>query len=103
MSYDIRLTNPATGETLVTGTNTGDGTFEMWVNVTYNHAPAFRRAFGPDGVRTIYGMTGAESILALEHAMARLGDDATDGDAKRVLRALLSLARTRPDGVWDGD
>jgi hypothetical protein len=62
------------------------------------------------GIRTLYGMSGAESIPMLEDAISQLADDATDnyleateGNVKRVLFQLLALARMRPDGIWDGD
>lgn len=63
-----------------------------------------------EGIRTIYGMTGAESIPVLEAAAAKLSDEvsddyweATEGNAKRPLLQLAAMARIRPDGVWDGD
>ena len=28
---------------------------------------------------------------------------ATEGNAKRALYGLLSFAKMRPDGIWDGD
>lgn len=62
------------------------------------------------GIRTIYGMSGAESIPILENAINQLGDDAspdywepTEGNAKRALLQLLAMAKMRPDGIWDGD
>ena len=66
---------------------------------------------GEEGIRAIYGKTGAESIPMLEKAIAALGDDvdnndywhATEGNAKRALCGLLAFARMRPDGVWEGD
>lgn len=118
MSYDIRLVDPVTRETLESdvphdmrgGTYAAGGTAELWLNVTYNYGSIFRRALGPDGVRVIYGMTGAESAPALEAAAAALADDATgdyweatEGNAKRALLQLAAMARLRPDGVWEGD
>ena len=62
------------------------------------------------GIRTIYGMTGAESIPVLKAAIAQLGDDVdddywkpTEGNAKRALTQLLALATMRPEGIWHGD
>ena len=79
------------------------------MNVTYNYNPHFEQ-IGPDGIRSIYGMTGTESIPILEKAIAALKDDfqedyweATEGNAKLALRGLLEFAKMRPDGVWDGD
>ena len=118
MSYDISLRDPVTREVLrlgsphemAGGAYCAGGTDEAWLNVTYNYAPHFRRVLGERGIRTIYGMTGAESIPVLEVAAAKLADDASDdywdateGNAKRALLQLAALARLRPDGVWDGD
>lgn len=119
MSYDISLRDPVTKEVLEVesphqirgGMYCVGGTTEAWLNVTYNYGAHFRRVFGDKkGIRTIYGMTGAESIPVLKAAMDQLGDDvdpnyweATEGNAKRALAGLLALAQMRPDGVWDGD
>jgi hypothetical protein len=136
MSYDIELTDPVTGAVLELqephnmrgGTYAVGGTKRAHLNVTYNYAPMFYRAFGSAGsddetscvgqmltvahrgVRTIYGLTGAESMPILTKAIAELGDDvdpdywkATDGNAKRALLQLRALAAMRPDGLWSGD
>lgn len=120
MSYDITLNDPITKETIeITdphfmrgGTYALGGSTELWLNVTWNYGPIFRRpdVLGKEGIRIIYGMTGAESIPVLQSAIANLGDDtdpdywkATDGNAKRSLCQLLAMAQIRPDGVWDGD
>ena len=65
---------------------------------------------GEKGIRTIYGMTGEESIPVLAAAVAQLGGDVhpdywepTEGNARNALLDLLALARLRPEGVWDGD
>lgn len=118
MSYDIRLTDPVTGDTLYSrephlmagSVYAVGGTRELWLNVTYNYAPIFVRVLGEEGIRTIYGLSGAESLPLLEGAIAKLSKDATDnyyeateGNARRALRQLVALANMRPDGVWDGD
>lgn len=120
MSYDITLNDPVTGKVLeceaphqiIGGTYAVGGTQELWLNVTYNYAEHFYRedVFGEKGIRTIYGMTGAESIPVLKKAMAALKDDVskdywepTEGNAKRAIAGLLAFAQIRPDGVWDGD
>ena len=66
--------------------------------------------FGEKGIRTIYGMAGAESIPVIKAAMAQLKDDVSDnywepteGNAKKALAQLLAFAQMRPDGIWDGD
>lgn len=120
MSYDISLTDPVTKEIIEVGdthfmqggTYALGGTKELWLNVTYNYGSIFRRpeVLGEEGIRTIYGMTGAESIPVLQKAIANLDDDttpdyweATDGNAKRPLCQLLAMAQMRPDGIWAGD
>ena len=55
MSYDIRLTDPVTGETLQLdsphemrgGTYQHGGTADAWLNITYNYGPIYRRIFKP--------------------------------------------------------
>lgn len=120
MSYDIKLRDPMTKEVVELdephfmqgGTYALGGTTELWLNITYNYAKIYYRddVFGKGGIRTIYGMTGAESIPVLEKAISALGDEidedywkATEGNAKRPLYQLLAMAKMRPDGVWDGD
>lgn len=118
MSYDISLCDPVTHKTIefdtkhmITGGNRVlGGTAEAWLNITWNYSQHFCRVLGEDGIRTIYGMTGAESIPVLKAAIAKLGDDvspdyweATEGNAKKALAGLLSFAQMRPDGIWDGD
>ena len=55
-------------------------------------------------------MTGAESIPIFQKAIDALTDEVdpdywepTEGNVKKALCQLLSMARMRPDGVWDGD
>lgn len=120
MSYGISLKDPVTEEIIevkdthfMQGVNYAvGGTNELRLTVTYNYGRIFRRpeVLGEDGVRTIYGMTGAESIPVLQNAIANLGNDTspdywnpTDGNAKRALCQLLAMAQMRPDGIWDGD
>lgn len=82
MSYDISLNEPISGETIKFetaqfirgGAYAIDGTQEAWLNITYNYAEHYYRVFGEKGIRTIYGMTGAESIPIIKAAMAQHGD-----------------------------
>ena len=115
------------------GTYAMGGTTECRLNITYNYGGHFDRVFeelpaprplAPEqmrrhyaltgetvtGIRTLYGLTGAESLPILNLAIARLKDDvsddyweATEGNSKRALLQLLALATLRPDGIWDGD
>jgi hypothetical protein len=126
MSYDLGLKDAITGEWLELdephhmrgGTYCVGGSSTAQINITYNYANHFYRVIPArnldstrgGGIRSIYGMTGAESIPVLESAISILGDDVdddywkpTEGNAKRALTQCLALARMRPDGVWDGD
>lgn len=117
MSYDIELQDPVTKEVLVLnephfmrgGTYRVGGSNELSLNVTYNYAPILYDVID-GGIRGIYGKTGAESIPILDSAIGKLKDDtstdyweATEGNVKRALLQLKSMAQMRPDGVWDGD
>ena len=118
MSYDIYLCDPVTSETIVLdephflrgGTYATDGSREMHLNVTYNYRKAFVKALGEKGIRTIYGMSAADSIPLFDEAISKLADDKTDyywdpteGNAKAALIQLKALAKMRPDGIWKGD
>jgi len=117
VSYDLGLYDAITGEVLELDAphQTKGGTYQVGgcptaeINITYNYGKHYD-VIGPEGIRTIYGMTGAESMPVLEMAIASLGDDVdddywkpTEGNAKRALQQCLALARMRPDGVWQGD
>ena len=118
MSYDISLVDPVTKETLHSdkphncrgGTYAVGGTTQLYLNVTWNYAKTLYRILGPNGIRSLYGKTGAESLPMLKEAISKLGDDINadywkecDGNVKRCLSTLLAFAQLRPDGVWEGD
>lgn len=118
MSYDIQLNHQVTGEVLELDTphQMKGGTYQVGgcdtasMNITYNYGNHFYRVFDDDGIRDIYGKTGVESIPILESAISKLKDDvssdyweSTEGNAKASLIQLLTLAKLRPDGIWDGD
>ena len=120
MSYDIKLIDPITKQTLEVdtphqmygATYAIGGTTELWLNITYNYSRHYYRpsVFGAKGIRAIYGLSGADSISILQHAIDALGDDvsndyweATEGNAKKPLCMLLAMAKIRPDGIWEGD
>ena len=117
MSYDIYLRDSVTGETLeldephvlTGGTYAMGGTTECWLNVTYNYAKHYV-TIGDKGIRTIYGMTGKDSLPLLDATIEALGDDtdpnywaSTEGNAKQALINLWALAAAKPEGVWAGD
>lgn len=135
MSYDIYLTDPATHDTIILdhphqmngGTYALGGTQEAWLNVTWNYSDWYYKdyAFGNKGIRTIYGLSGVQSIPVLEQVIKGLEDSPeelpehtiqdyeahgvtgywvpTKTNAIKPLYQLLALARMRPDGVWEGD
>lgn len=135
MSYDISLCDPITKAPLETdvphmmqgGTYAVGGTTEMWINVTYNYARWYYKdyAFGENGIRSIDGLTGADSIPVLKKAISSLQsseEDLTEEEiqdfvkeeitgywlptrenAIRPLHQLLAMAKMRPDGIWEVD
>jgi hypothetical protein len=119
MSYDLALREPdgsiaivPDGHDLRGGTYALGGSAYAELNITYNYGPHFRRVFADDkGVRSLYGMTGADSIPILRSAIAQLGNDVdpndywnpTEGNAKAALTNLLFLARACPTAIWEGD
>lgn len=140
MSYDTSLCDPVTHEVLemeephkiTGGTFAMGGTKEMWLNVTWNYADWYyrpgvfaRTKKASKGIRTIYGMTGAQSIPVLKKAIAKLESMTVDisdkerreceeqgatgywlptrENAIRPLYQLLAFAQMWPDGVWEGD
>jgi len=118
MSYDIYLQDPVTKRvvqlddkhSMQGGTYVQGGTREAWLNVTYNYAKHFKKVLGGDGVRSIYGKTGQESIDILTKGIDQLKDDVdtnywkpTEGNARRSLIQLRLIAELRPDGIWYGD
>lgn len=118
MSYDISLLEPVSKKVIQFnaphqikgGTYQFGGSTEAWLNITYNYSEIFYKHFGKNGIRTIYGMTGAETISLLKNVISKLKDDEvedywepTEGNAKKSLYGLLAFAQLRPDGIWDGD
>lgn len=145
MSYDIHLEDPVTSEVIKFdtphvmrgGTYAVGGTREAWLNITYNYAqwyykdgvfPAYEDdeyGNGRSGIRSIYGLSGADSIPVLEHAIKTLeamDEDLSEEEIKKYesrnaggywtptrknaikpLYQLLAMAKMRPDAVWNGD
>lgn len=135
MSYDIYLTDPVTNDIIILdhphqmngGTYALGGTQEAWLNVTWNYGDWYRKdyAFGEEGIRAIYGLSGVQSIPVLEQAIKGLEDSPdelpehaikgyesqgvtgywipTKANAIKPLYQLLAFARMRPDGIWEGD
>lgn len=140
MSYDIYLEEPSTGETIqfdsphfmTGGTFNPNGTTDAWLNITYNYADWYykpgvfaKTTDESKGIRTIYGLSGAESIPVLKNAIHTLENSKEElskeernkyreenisgywvpekANAIKPLYQLLAMAQMRPDGVWRGD
>lgn len=118
MSYDVYLMDPVTKKTveftfkhdMKGGTFCAGGSNTAELNVTYNYSTILHRVLPPNGIRSLYGKTGAESILLLKKAIDSLKDDVnpdywtpTEGNVKQALNYLLAFASMRPDGIWNGD
>ena len=119
MSYDIRLTDPKTGETVQFdtphqyrgGTYLVGGTKDAWLNITSNYGPFFRGTIDEEkGIRALYGKTGQTCIPILQSAIERLGgipsEDywaPTAGNAGVALHDLLQLCKRAPQAILKGD
>ena len=133
MSYDIRLKDPVSDETvflpfdhvMIGGTyaaNYNEQTRrfsprpmkEAWLNITYNYGKYYYEA-EEAGIRAIYGKTGLDSLPILDHMISAIKENHSDlavndnyweacpGNAIRPLLQLKVMAQLRPDAVWDGD
>lgn len=99
MSYDITLNDRVTGEIILFekkhymggGTFAVSGSYEAWLNITYNYSRYYYEATNGDerfanqpylpnddkvnyGIRGIYGKSGAESIPMLKDMIMRIED-----------------------------
>lgn len=99
MSYDIHLKDPVTGEVakvpghlMTGGTYVADyhpetGTFtpalntEAELNITYNYGRYYYETYKEKGIRTIYGISGIDSIPMLEKMISGIEKNyKKDGD-----------------------
>ena len=117
MSYDIQFVKdgevcrlpfpPPQGGTFCPD----EGFAEAWLNITFNYGGVFarhglsviRREEQTRGIKTLEGKTAAECVRILTTVIPQLGDDvsadyweATEGNAKRALVNLLTIAITVP-------
>lgn len=94
--------------TLQGGTYIPFGTPELWLNITYNYSPFYRKIIN-DGLDYFNGMEIKESIPILQKIADNLGDDVsndywkpTEGNAKKAILDLLELAKLAPDStIWE--
>lgn len=135
MSYFVALVDPVSRESLcfesvhyMRGANyVIGGSDQAELSITYNYGRWYRKdyAFGKNGIRSINGLSGAESISVLKNAIAGLEESKeelpeeevnqcleqgvsgywmpTRENAIRPLYQLLAMAQMRPDGVWESD
>lgn len=100
MSYDIYLRDPITNETMELdephqmrgGTYAVGGESRAYFNITYNYGPILRQVLGPEGVRAIYGMTGAESLPLLGTAIDHLATEPTAADLAKLAEYKAAMA-----------
>ena len=112
MSYDVFFCDPVSKNTIELdephfmrgGTYTVGGDRMLRLNITYNYA----RNYYPHGfnIRDLDGKSALEAIPELRRVISELGDETdpdywkpTDGNAKRALIQLLTMARMRPDAI----
>jgi hypothetical protein len=89
------------------GTYPLGGRADAEYNITYNYGALYRAHLHPDGLRWLHGKRAAETVAALECAVATLGTEragdywaATPGNAGAALARLLAWARQHPDATW---
>ena len=85
-------------------------------NVTFNVSPMFYAALPDDGIRTIYGKTGAEALPILQEIRAYFEDNknylaslepsngwGTFDNTYRCLCKMVRVSMNNPDEIWQGD
>lgn len=112
MSYYVDFCDPVSGEVIEINDKhfrCGEnyvigGSTALSFNITYNYSRNY--AVHNFSIRDLKGKTALEAIPELERVIGLLGDDvdpdywkATDGNAKRALISLLTMAKMRPDAV----
>lgn len=118
MGYNVYLVDPETKEVLETeyphhikgGVHALGGTTCLELYVTYNYGKFFRRSnvLGEKGLLFLNGKLAKDTLPILKRAINALHDDSeprdywepTEGNAKKALYKLYSLALLRPDGEW---
>lgn len=112
MSYDVDFCDPVSGDVIKLndkhfmrgGAYAIGGSTKLSLNITYNYSNNY--ALHNFSIWELNGKTALEVIPELERVIELLGDDvdpdywkATDGNAKRALISLLTMAKMRPDAV----
>ena len=110
MSYDIWVVDSKGSpirHNVRGGTYALGGSMSLDVNVTFNYAPFYTKAFHDErGIKSLNGMKCMDAIPVIVEAMRRLGDDetdnywdATEGNAKRALESVLRIVSLGYDGT----
>lgn len=126
MSYDISIVDRKTRKTAKSSNphNIMGGIYhigcsqDLWLNITYNYGPLFRKAFAEyktndkQGIWVIDGQKVEDTVPILQIAINNLNTDktdnywdATEGNAREALENLLKLAKLCPKGdyIWEID
>lgn len=85
-------------------------------NITWNVAPMFYAAIPDEGIRTIYGKTGAEALPILQEIRAYFEGNkdyltslepsngwGTFNTTYRCLCKMVRISMNNPDEIWQGD
>jgi archaellum component FlaF (FlaF/FlaG flagellin family) len=120
MSWDFYLCDSVSKEVLTIdsphfmfgGTYCPNGTNQLHLNITYNYSKVINPAMFDVPQEETYakvfnGKSALETIPLLNKAISNLSDNTdedywnpTEGNAKRALIQLLTIAKMRPDGIW---
>ena len=115
MSYDIKLVDPETRESVGAphhsegGTYAIDGVSVAELNITYNYGECYRLC--NFSLRDLYSKKAKDTISELERVISCLGVKQytrdywapTPGNAGYACSILLAWARQHPEAVWEGD
>ena len=114
MSYDVDFCDPVSKKVIELdephfmrgGTYAIGGTKELTLNITFNYSENYSKH--NFSIKDLDGKTALDVIPTLERVISELKDDvssnywdATDGNAKKALIQLLTMAKMRPDAVID--
>lgn len=114
MSYDIDIVDRKTKEVIkidgphfiTGGTYQVGGTNELSMNITFNYSSFINKVL-KGGIKGLDGKLVSDTIPDIEKAILELKDDAvpdywakTEGNARKALTNLLTLAKYAPNGEW---
>lgn len=114
MSYDISIVDKETKQVIeldaphhiTGGTYVIGGTRELSMNITFNYSEFIYKVLD-GGIKGLDGKIVSDTIPSIEKAILLLNDDATsnywektEGNARKALTNLLTLAKHAPNGEW---